>query len=507
MNLDDTLDRSKSPPSAPARTAAPAAAQTQLPGDDRLDPAFLRMAVVLLLAMLVALLDETIVNVGIDTLTRSLDSPLSTIQWVTAGYLLAVSVAIPLSGWAIDRFGGKNTWLTAVGLFTLGSTLCGAAWSAESLIGFRVVQGFGGGMIIPVVQTVLARNAGPGRVGRAMGLIAIPLTVGPVLGPILGGLFVDSLSWRWMFLVNLPVGVVAIVLALRAIPTDRPEQAGAQALDRTGLVLLSPGFAALVYALSTAGHRGDFAATPVLVSAASGLVLIAGYAGHALTTRAQPLIDLRLFANRGFTAAVGVMFLVGAVAITLLFLTPLYYQQIHGTDALRAGLLLAPQGLLGAIGTIAVGKLAGGLSARTTSTVGMLLAALGMFAFTRAGATTSQAWLVVAVSLGGFGLGFTIAPTMASMYEAVGPDGAARATGALFIFNHLGGSIGIAVVATALQRGAAGNAASSTTLSAATFADAYWWPVVFATAAAVAAAAIPLRWRASRPVPVPESGT
>src|ERR1700754_91772 len=186
--------------------------------DSGLDRALLRLASVVVLGTIMSILDTTIVNVAIDTLGRELHSSLSTIQWVATGYLLALATVIPLSGWAMERFGGKRAWMTSVALFLCGSALCGLAWNTTSLIAFRVLQGFGGGMIMPIGQAILAQAAGPERMGRIMSVIGVPTLLGPTLGPVIGGLIVDNASWRWIFFVNLPVGTVALALAARVLP-------------------------------------------------------------------------------------------------------------------------------------------------------------------------------------------------------------------------------------------------------------------------------------------------
>jgi EmrB/QacA subfamily drug resistance transporter len=463
---------------------------------DRLDPAFRKLAVVLLLALLMALLDESIVNVGIRTLTARFDASLAAVQWVAAGYLLAVTIAIPFAGWSVDRFGGRAMWLVSVAVFVAGSLLAGLSWSIGSLIAFRVLQGFGGGMILPVVQSVLARAAGPARMAKAMSLMAIPLVVGPVVGPLAGGLVIDDISWRWMFFINVPIGIIALLLAWRQLPADE-DGAGDAPLDVLGLLLLSPGFAAVVYGLTAAGQHGDFSVPQATVAFAVGVVLLLAYGVHALRTRA-PLIDLRLFGRRGFTMAVVTMLLVGAVANGLLLLTPLYYQQGRGFGALHAGLLLTPSGLLGAVGSTLIGRVAGRYTARLTAPVGMALSAIGMAAFTQAGADTNQAWLALMVGVGGFGVGFTIPGTLAFMYNAVGPQSAARATSALFIFNQIGGALGIAVLAVTLQRRLHGAAHSF-----AAFNLVYGLVVAFAVVALLAAAFLPGSLRAAPP-PEPE---
>lgn len=481
-------------------SASPVAASA--PADDRLDPAFLRIAAVLLIALLMALLDETIINVAVSTLSADLAAPLSTIQWVTAGYLLAVAVATPVSGWGVDRFGGRSMWLLSVSLFVLGSVLSGLAWSAGSLILFRVLQGLGGGMIFPVVQSLLARMAGPSRMTKAMGLISIPLTLGPVIGPILGGFFVDAISWRWMFFINLPIGLVALVLALRVLPADRPEpDPSAHRLDVLGLALLSPGFAALIFGLTTAAHRGDFGAPPVVVAFTLGAILLLGYVARALRTTA-PLIDVRLFARRGFTTSVVTMMLVGAVANTLLFLTPLYYQQSRAFGALHAGLLLIPSGVLGAAGAIAVTKAGSRFTARLTAPIGMFLVILGTLVLAQVTAGTPQAVTAIAFGVTGFGIGFTVPGVMAFMYLAVGEKDAPRATSALFILNQIGGSIGIAVVAVVLQT----RLADSAGFPASAYAGTYWIVIGFALVAGLAAALVPGSVHAPRDRPAAPAG-
>src|SRR3954468_11029645 len=237
-----------------------------------LDRALLRLASVVVLGTIMSILDTTIVNVAIETLGRELHSSLSSIQWVSTGYLLALATVIPLTGWAMERFGGKRMWMISVVLFLVGSTLCGLAWSTESLIVFRVLQGFGGGMIMPVGQAILAQAAGPQRMGRIMSIIGVPTLLGPILGPVIGGLIVDNVSWRWIFFVNVPVGAVALAMAWRGLPASSARGGPRPVLDIRGLLLLSPGLAALVYGLSQIGMQGSFTDSRVLVGIGCGLV-------------------------------------------------------------------------------------------------------------------------------------------------------------------------------------------------------------------------------------------
>src|SRR3954469_25949430 len=244
-----------------------------------MDRALWRLASVVVLGTIMSILDTTIVNVAIETLGRQLHSSLSAIQWVSTGYLLSLATVIPLTGWAMERFGGKRMWMLSVTLFLCGSTLCGLAWSTTSLVVFRVLQGVGGGMILPIGQAILAQAAGPQRMGRVMSVIGVPTLLGPVLGPVIGGLIVEHFSWRWIFFVNLPVGAVALVLAARILPGADARRARPP-LDVTGLLLLSPGLAALVYGLSEFGVEGGLGSPKVIggVGDGAGLLAVVGVA-------------------------------------------------------------------------------------------------------------------------------------------------------------------------------------------------------------------------------------
>src|SRR5262245_57732563 len=247
-------------------------------------------------------LDATMVNVALETLARDFHTSIATIQWVTTAYLLALAMVIPLSGWAIERYGARAAWTAALALFTLGSILCGLAWSAGSLIAFRVVQGLGGGMIVPVMQTTLARAAGPARLPRVMAVIGVPAMLAPVLGPVLGGLLVSNASWRLIFYINVPICLAALLLTTRVVLPDTRTPAGAR-LDLLGLILLSTAITAVVYGLAQAGATGSFADLEVLVPAVSGLALLLAFAVHALRVGDAAIVDVRLFKARSFTGS------------------------------------------------------------------------------------------------------------------------------------------------------------------------------------------------------------
>src|SRR5919107_6054560 len=304
-----------------------------------LDRPTLVVAGVATLGLIMAVLDTTIVNVALDTLSRDLDAPLMTIQWVSTGYLLSLAAVIPLSGWITERFGSKRTWIASIALFAVGSGLCALATSAGELIAFRVLQGLGGGMLMPVGFTLIAQSAGPRRVGRALALVGVPILLGPIFGPIIGGFIVDSAAWQWIFVVNVPIAVVAIFAAARPLQPNAG-RADAGALDWVGAGLLCPGLVGIVFGLSeTESHGGighPIAFAPIL----AGVALLGLSVWHSLRVE-RPLIDMRLFRARGFRAAATATFLLGGALFGTLLVLPLYYQVDRGQSALDAGLLLA----------------------------------------------------------------------------------------------------------------------------------------------------------------------
>jgi EmrB/QacA subfamily drug resistance transporter len=412
------------------------------------DPALKRLAAVVMLGAVMTILDTTIVAVALDTLGRDFRVSVSTIQWAATGYLLALSIVIPLTGWAVERFGSRTLWFASLGLFLAGSVLSGAAWSAGSLIAFRVLQGFGGGIILPVGQTMLARAAGPQRMGRVMSVVAVPGLLGPVLGPVIGGLLIDAVSWRWIFYVNVPVGAVALLAAWRWLGPDEHRRSDAP-IDAIGVALLSPGLAAFVYGVSEAGSAGVGSAQAV-VGTVAGVILVAAFVLHALRAR-HPLLDVRLFADRIFAASSGAMFLFAATMFAVMILFPLYEQAARGLSALDAGLMLAPQGLAAMVAMPLAGKLTDVRGPRSLVLVGVAATVLGTIPFTQVSQTSSQALLAVSLLPRGIGMGFMMAPLMAAAYRTLSSDAVARASTTINIVMRVGGAVGTAVFAVLLQ--------------------------------------------------------
>jgi EmrB/QacA subfamily drug resistance transporter len=465
----------------------------------RLEPEVRAVAIVVVVGAVMSILDTTIVNVALESLARDLHAPLSTIQWVATGYLLALATVIPLTGWAAERFGPRRVWMTVVSGFVATSALCGLAWSADSLIAFRVLQGLAGGMVMPIGMITLAQAAGPQRVGRVMSVVGVPMLLGPVLGPVIGGLIVTHLSWRWIFLVNLPIGVVGLALAARLLPRGLAEglRSGPARLDWRGLLLLSPGVAIVVFGLSEISTHGSVAAAG-LGPCVAGVALVAAFVLHAWRTPA-PLVDVRLFRERGFAAAGATVFLVGAALFGALLLLPLYFQIARGQSPLEAGLLMAPQGLGAALGMNRAGRLTDRIGGGPVVIAGLVMLMAGTVAFTQVHATTPYGVLEASLVLRGFGLGFTMMPAMAAAYSTLERAQVPRATPMLNVLQRVGGSLGTAVLAVVLQRqlgGRLGEGAGSPAVVAAAFAHTYWWAMAITALAVVPAVVLALAQRA-----------
>jgi EmrB/QacA subfamily drug resistance transporter len=440
----------------------------------RPDAGLWRLGGVLIMGAVLSILDATIVTVGIDSIARDLGSSLPTVQWVASAYLLAAAAAIPLSGWLTDRFGGRAVWLTAVAIFTAGTLLCGFAWSAPALIVFRVLHGLGGGLMQPVGQAVFAQAAGP-ALGRMIGVITLPATVAPVLGPLLGGALVADFGWRWMFFGIVPLGVATFLFARRLLPA--PASSGTrEPLDVRGILMLSPGLAAFVYGL----------AEGVAVAWVAGAVLLLAYGVHASRTRFA-VLDLKLFRDRGFAVASGSTFLLGASLYSSMLLLPLYYQQVEHTSALQAGLLLAPQALGSAAVLLAGGRLLARFGPRRLMLAGIVLSLLGTVAFTQLGSAPSGIWLTLSLLVRGAGLGAATTPGMTTLYGSLERSRIPRAASAFNVINRIGGSLGTALLAAILHHELAASVAPTA------FGTTFTWALALSALTLIPAAFFPAR--------------
>ncbi len=437
------------------------------PPSDKLDARVLTVAGVVVLGAIMSILDITVVSVAQPTFQQTFSSSPAQVAWTMTGYTLALATVIPLTGWAADRFGTKRLYMLAVGLFTAGSALCATANSIEMLTAFRVLQGLGGGMLMPLGMTIMTRAAGPERIGRVMAVLGVPMLLGPIFGPILGGWLIDAASWHWIFLINLPIGVMALVYAWFALDKDAPTPS--ETFDFVGMLLLSPGLALFLYGVSSIPEAGTVAATKVLAPGLVGIAFVVGFVLRELFRAPEhPLIDLHLFRNRALSVAVVAMSLFAIAFFGASLLFPSYFLQVRGESTLDAGLLLAPQGL-GAMLTMPVaGVLTDKIGPGKIVLSGIAVIVVGMAMFTQvavdpsavqlsaAGAQVndpSYAFLLGALFVMGLGMGATMMPIMTSALQTLTSHQVARGSTLMNITQQVAASIGTALFSVILTNG------------------------------------------------------
>lgn len=440
------------------------------PHSAALPTALRRVILVTMLGSFMANLDSTIVNVGLRTVSVDLHAPLSEVQWLTTAYLLAMAAVIPITGWLARRFGATRLYLVAGIVFTVGSLACALAGDVGELIAFRAVQGIGGGMSLPLSQLLLVRTAGPALLPRAMSVNAAPTLLAPIIGPTVGGLLLQHAGWPWIFLVNVPIGVVTIALAAWLLARDPGQDAGP--IDLPGFAYLTVGCVAITYGLAEIGNTGDLGSPQVVVACALGVVALAGFVAHALRVRA-PLLDLRLYRDRDYRAASLINVCVGATVFGAIILLPLYFQIARSLDPLDTGLLLVPQGVGAAVAIWFGARFMQRWGSGGTILAGGLLTLLATVPFVTVRADTSF-WLLGAVLLvRGFGIGMVVVPAATAAYRAVPPAKVPDATIQMSVGQRVGGSAAAALLAVVLQ----GRLAHATgpASRAAAFDTAFWW--------------------------------
>ncbi len=429
--------------------AQPPGGTPKVVGDpNKLDAAVLKISAVVVLGAIMSILDVTVVSVALTTFTQEFDATLAAVAWTMTAYTLALATVIPVTGWASDRFGTKRLYLIAVVLFILGSVACAFAWDLPSLIGFRVLQGLGGGMLMPLGMTIMTRAAGPHRIGRVMAVLGVPMLLGPIAGPILGGWLIEIASWHWIFIINLPIGLIALVVAWNVLPKDNPQPS--QSFDFKGMLMLSPGLALFLFGVSSIPEQNTVAAARVLIPGAIGLILVIAFVWYALG-KPNALIDLGLFKNRQLTIAVITMglFIVAFMGSGLLF--PNYFIQVRGESTLMAGLLIAPQGLGAMFSMPIAGRLVDRIGPGRIVLVGLVLIALGLGTFSQiVGADTSYWQLCGSLFVMGLGMGATMMPLMTAALATLRDDKIARGSTLMNIVQQTAGSIGTATMSVVL---------------------------------------------------------
>jgi EmrB/QacA subfamily drug resistance transporter len=412
------------------------------------------VSAVFVAAMFMNIMDSTVVNVALPTLSRSFGVPIGSVSGVVTAYLVTLAVAMPASGWIGDRFGGRNVLLAAITVFTAASALCGLATSLPELVAFRALQGLGGGTLIPVGMTMITRAFPPAERNKANQVLIVPTLLAPALGPVIGGALVDGLSWRWIFYVNLPVGMAAMLVGLLFLPAGSEHPAGR--FDLPGFLLAGAGFPLVMYALSTGSSSGWGSAT-VLGAGLSGLVLLAVFIAVEQRT-AEPLLRLRLYRDGLFRITSLQLTAAAGGFMGTLFLVPLLLQNGLGFSAIHSGLSTFTEALGGMTGVQLTTRLYKRVGPRRLMTAGMggTVATIGLMAL----AGPSDAFWMIPLLMFGTGLsfGFAMSPAQTANMATVSAAETGHASTLQNTERQAGGAAGVALLGTVIAATGAGAA-------------------------------------------------
>lgn len=404
-------------------------------------------SIIFIAAMFISIMDGTIVNVALPSLSQQFHMAGTSIDIVVVAYLVSLSVIIPVSGWMGDRWGTKRVFLSVLSLFSLASALCGLAWNIEALVFFRALQGLAGGALIPVGTAILYRTFPPSERIRLSSILMIPTVIAPATGPVIGGFFVDQLSWRWIFYVNVPVGIAACIFGLIFLQEYKEPQAGR--FDLPGFVLAGVGLALTMYALSEGSSFGWL--TPgILGSIIVGVLLLVIFVIVELRTH-EPMVDLKLFSNRIFRTCNLVSLFGAAGFLGVLFVAPLYLQEGRGVSALVSGLTTFPESIGVVLSMQLVARLYPRIGPRRLTIGGLLWVAIMISLLCFMGDTTSLWFMRIVIFLTGAGMAYMFLPMQTAAFASITSAGMGRATAMYNVQWQLGIAFGIAVMSTVLS--------------------------------------------------------
>ena len=393
-----------------------------------------------------AMLDSTIVNIAVNHLSQIFNTTFSMVQWVVTAYALALAVAVPFFGWIIQKVDGKKIFMGAIIVFLLASVFSGLSWNIQSLIIFRVMQGFAAGIMMPAVSTLLIQMAKGDQLGRLMSIISIPTILGPILGPIIGGLILQGLSWHWLFFVNIPIGIIALILMQWKLPKLAPNNPTSAKLDWIGIASLALASASLILGITEVKSANNqiFGTISIIV----GAILMIIYIVYAFRRKDTALIPLKLFKSKNFSASFILLFLTGFAVNGPMLLLPMFLQNIRGLDVITSALWLIPQGIGMLVTRSLAGRYTDKIGARFVAIPCIIITIIGTLPFVFFNLSTSS-WIIwIILFIRGMGVGgYTIA-VMSDSYTSLEKSQVPQASVATRIIQNIGAAFGSAVLAT-----------------------------------------------------------
>ena len=450
-----------------------------------LPKSIVNQAWIIVLGAIAPLLDSTMVNIAINHLARDFNTSLSTVQWVVTGYLLAMVVAVPFTGWLSQRFGGKVVFLGAEVLFGIMSLCAALSWNIDSLIAFRLIQGFSAGLITPLLTTLLVDVAGSGAMGRLMAVVGLPIMLGPIVGPVIGGLIVQYLSWRWIFFVNVPVVIIATLLIWFKLPITAPKNAHAK-FDWLGVLLLAGMSASIVYGIVKASSKATFNNSTTIAYVAVGLGLMIVYGIYAALKKETAVVPLSLFKKLNFSGAMIGLFLAGVATNGPMLLLPLFFQNLRGQSVAMAGLSLLPQGIGMLLARPLVGRLIDSIGARFVTLGGLVITLVGSIPFIYFDQSTNYWLLMVVLFIRGIGAGAITSPLMTDSFVDADRHFSGQISIATRIMQNVGGAFGSAMLATIVVNYQSQHVQTLTAI-ATSYQQGFLWAAIFTAILAVPA--------------------
>ena len=406
------------------------------------------VTIAVMLAVLLQVLDTTIANVALPHMQASLSATQDTINWVLTSYIVASAIALPIAGWAADRVGRKRLMVISVIGFTAASVLCAAATSLTEMVVFRAIQGVSGAFLVPLAQATLFDINPREKHGQAMALFGGGIMIGPILGPVLGGWLTDSFNWRWVFLVNLPVGALATVMLLRSLPHTETER---RKFDVFGFVLLAVAVGSLQLLLDRGQQEDWFDSWEIIVEAGVSIAAFWMFVVHTLVGR-DPLFEKGMFADRNFATGLVFMAVTGVLLLAGLALLPPLLQNLYGYSVLQSGFLTAPRGVGTLISMLIAGRLTGKIDARLLVGLGVALMGASLWMMTGFALEQPAGPVIWSGVVQGLGLGLIFVPLQSLAFETLAPRLRTTAASLLNLARNVGGSIGISVVGSQLVR-------------------------------------------------------
>ncbi|WP_339820840.1 MDR family MFS transporter [Paenibacillus sp. FSL R7-0216] len=399
------------------------------------------------LGAIAPMLDSTMVNIAIDILNKDFHTTLDIIQWAITGYVLALAMAVPVSGWLMNHFNGKKIFIGAVAAFGIISVLVGLSWNISSFIFFRLLQGFSAGIITTLMFTLLVKTAGPNYLGRVMAIVSTPMIFGPILGPVIGGFIVQGASWQWIFFINVLVVLIAAPLMIRRIPDFEPFNKESK-LDGFGIVCLSLMSAAFIYGITKAAEHASFHNHETLIWVGIGLALAVMYLAYNRFRRNQTVLPLNLFTHRNYLASSVGLFLANMAIMGPMLILPLFFQNFRHFTAIEAALALIPQGVGMLVTRPLIGKMIDRIGAKYVVMVSLVLSLIGSIPLIFITDRTSMVWISLVLFIRGTSVGGINLPLTSDAYTGLDDHQLPEAGVGINIIENLGASFGSAVIAT-----------------------------------------------------------